>query len=399
MIRLIWKSARHHWGLQLVTVFIILVSVSLIFSTWLLQQGLKNGLEKEQERLGADLLVVPNGVTVEPGEILYGGSPQNIYMSQEVEAGIQSVSGVERVSVQFFSQTLQADCCDFGEPLRLVGIDPQTDGLAAAWSRDGKTSQMQPDEIFTGSRVAAKTGQHFFILGRMFRVAGVLEPSGSGLDKSILMDLSVARELANQAPQLRGALLAQGGADQLISAVLVKLVPSANAAAVRAEIARRGNVQVFSSVETKQRLYRNLHGFVVLLAGILGVIALAAFLQLGTRLYAEVGERLAVFGLYLALGASPAQLVALVSLQAMLLCTVGGLIGLLAGYGLYAWLEEILVTRQSFPFLPVDLWLVLGSGLVVLLACLLMAAAAAALPAMRCARIEPRLILTRGEVD
>ena len=224
MIRLLWRSVRHHWGMQLATVFVIFVSVSLLFATWLLQQGMRNGLEREQERLGADLLVVPDGVTVEPGEILYGGAPQNIYMPKEAAAEIQSVPGVEGVSVQFFSQTLQADCCDFGDPLRLVGIDPQTDGLAAAWSHDGTTSQLQADEIFTGSQVAAKPGQHFFILGRMFRVAGVLEPSGSGLDKSILMDLSVARELASQAPQLRGALQEQGGADQLISAVLVILI-------------------------------------------------------------------------------------------------------------------------------------------------------------------------------
>ena len=399
MIRLLWRSVRHHWGMQLATVFVIFVSVSLLFATWLLQQGMRNGLEREQERLGADLLVVPDGVTVEPGEILYGGAPQNIYMPKEAAAEIQSVPGVEGVSVQFFSQTLQADCCDFGDPLRLVGIDPQTDGLAAAWSHDGTTSQLQADEIFTGSQVAAKPGQHFFILGRMFRVAGVLEPSGSGLDKSILMDLSVARELASQAPQLRGALQEQGGADQLISAVLVHLDPSANAAVVRAEIAHRGNVQVFSSVETKQRINRNLHGFVLLLAGIAGVIALVALLQLGTRLYAEVGERQAVLGLYLALGASPAQLTCLVSLQAVLLCATGGLTGLLSGYGLYTWLAEVLASWQSFPFLPVDFWLAGESGMVVLLACLLLGAASAALPALRCAHIEPRLVLTRGEVD
>ena len=56
--------------MQLATVFVIFVSVSLLFATWLLQQGMRNGLEREQERLGADLLVVPDGVTVEPGEIL-----------------------------------------------------------------------------------------------------------------------------------------------------------------------------------------------------------------------------------------------------------------------------------------------------------------------------------------
>ena len=92
--------------MQLATVFVIFVSVSLLFATWLLQQGMRNGLEREQERLGADLLVVPDGVTVEPGEILYGGAPQNIYMPKEAAAEIQSVPGVEGVSVQFFGYSL-----------------------------------------------------------------------------------------------------------------------------------------------------------------------------------------------------------------------------------------------------------------------------------------------------
>jgi putative ABC transport system permease protein len=400
MLRLIWKSLWHRRIQNLALGAAVMVSVSLLFAVGLMQYGLQGGLLQAKDQLGADLLVVPEGVTIEPGEILYGGAPKNIYMPASAAERVADVPGVSQVSVQFFSQTLQADCCDFGETLRLVGIDLQHDRLAAAWRQEAAAAEMtplQPDDILVGSRVAAQPGQHFFILGRMFRVAGVLAASGSGLDRSILLDIDTARELTAQSPVLQDKLPL--GAEKSISAVLVELAPGADGDTVRAAIAKQPGVQVFSAAAAKQRIYTDLHMLLQLMGGVSLLMAVLSLIQLFANLYTLVEERKPRLGLYLALGVSPCRLGAFVGAEALLLCTAGALPGLGLGYGLYGWLAESISSQQAFPFLPVPAGTVLLSGAGLLLAFLLLGSLAAAGPAWRSAHIEPKRVLLHGEID
>ncbi|MCE5284409.1 MAG: FtsX-like permease family protein [Pelosinus sp.] len=399
MIELIIKSLWHRRVQNIALLLSVAVGICLVFSVVLVQCGVSDGLIKAKERLGADILVVPSGAAVEPGEILYGGSPQNIYMGKNIEQKIAVIPGVERVTAQFFTQTLTEECCDIGESVRLVGYDPKTDWIVQPWLENIDKPQLAEDEIIVGGKVPTFSAQKIFILEKIFHVAAIMEPSGTGLDKSILMNIQAARDLAQDSANLQEVFAAQGTPADLVSAVLVEIKPDANILDIRAQIEALGQVHAFSAAETKRHIYDQLTIItgLLLMAGILTVIA--SIFQLFSRLYSLTLERQGEWGLYLAIGAAPKTVAVMIVTEAVLLCAVGSLVGLVFGYILYLWSVNFITAHQAFPFIYPSISIVLLIAFAIFLVWELISAIAAVIPAYRSSHIEPSLVMTRGEFD
>jgi putative ABC transport system permease protein len=398
MIQLILRSLQYRKGRVLALALSVMLSTGLLFSVFLLREGLLGGLGKDEDRLGADLLVVPAKSEVAPGEILYGGAPQNIYMPAELVPEIQQMAGVSRAAGQFFTQTLTEDCCDVGESLRLVGIDSTSDWVSNAWRKGNSTAQpLKPDEILVGSKVASANLKHLFILGKLFRVAGVLEVSGTGLDSSILMDIKIARQLAKTTPQLQESFAGQENPDTLVSAVLVKLEPAASQAVVQQRIRSLGDVQVFSAAETRKHIQREFTVLLGLLFGISGFAAAVCIFQLFVGFYEQVHKRQGEWGLYLAMGLEPSRLALLVWGEAVSICSVGSLGGLAAGVFFYRYGLAFMENYEAFPFLPPSVSFSLFTGFALFLGFILLGTLAALLPAYKSSRLSPGIVMTRSD--
>ncbi|WP_199884052.1 ABC transporter permease [Anaerosinus massiliensis] len=399
MMHLILKSLWHRRVQNIALLCSIAVGICMVFSVALVQYGVSEGMEKAKQRLGADLLVVPDSATIEPGEILYGGSPQNIYMEKDIEQKIATIAGVKRVTAQFYSQTLDEECCNIGEPVRLVGFDPETDWLVQPWLKNIGKLQLENDEVIVGAKASGFSSQKIFILGKIFRVAAVMEPSGTGMDQSILMNIEEARALAGKSASLQEVFDVQGAPIDLLSAVLVETEADANVSSVRKQIEAIDNVHAFSAVETKQQIY----GQIVILTGLLLAVAfltmLVSLIQLFSRLYSLILERQSEFGLYLALGAVPKTILTIIITEAVLLCGIGSLAGLVLGYGLYVWLIDFIMVHQAFPFVYSNAATVVLLGAGIFGAWTLIGAIAALIPAYRSSHIEPNSVMVRGEYD
>ena len=106
MLRLIFHSlGRRRWQ-SLAALAGVALGVGLLLAVWLLYRGLSGGLERGRQRLGADLLIVPAGTTVDPDQALFAGSPLNVYMDKKYADMARKVPGVRRVEAQFFTQSL-----------------------------------------------------------------------------------------------------------------------------------------------------------------------------------------------------------------------------------------------------------------------------------------------------
>jgi putative ABC transport system permease protein len=399
MIKLIIKSLWHRRIQNIALLLSVAVGVCLVFSVALVQCGVSDGLIKAKERLGADILAVPSNAAVEPGEILYGGSPRNIYMDKNIVGKIAAITGVKRVTAQFFTQTLTEECCDIGESIRLVGYDPKTDWLVQPWLENIDKLKLADDEIVVGAKVPVFSAQKIFILGKIFRVAAIMEPSGTGLDKSIMMDIHAARTIAADSANLQDIFASQGAPAELVSAVLVEIEPDTDILYVRSQIEALGSVNAFSAAETKRHIYGQLTIItgLLLMAGILAV--LASIFQLFSRLYSLTLERQGEWGLYLAIGAEPKTVAAMIVAEAMLLCAAGSLVGLIFGYVLYLWSVGFIMAHQAFPFIYPSIPMVLIIGFAIFCAWVLISAVSAVIPAYRSSHIEPNLVMTRGEFD
>ena len=399
MLQIIIKSLKHRMISNLALLVSIAAGVSLIFSVTLIQFGVNDGLEKARQRLGADILVVPAGASVDPGEILYGGSPSNVYMKQELEQNVAKMKGVHRVTSQFFTQSLNEECCDVGYAYRLIGYDPKTDWLVQPWLQNIAKTELADDEVILGSSVSAAKGNQITILGKTFRVAAVMEPSGTGLDWSILTNIATARTTAAHSPLLGKVWQQNGDANELISAILVEVEPGTDVKEIIMRLENFNNVRAFSALETKKRIYEQF----LVITGLLfvsGLVALGASLvQLISRLFTLTVERQGEWGLYLALGATPRRIASLIVAETGILCSLGAAGGLLLGYWLYVWSIGFISVHQSFPFVYPGYGLTAVIALAIFSFWLVAGILAAWIPAYRGSHIEPTLVMTRGEFD
>ncbi|MCE5287032.1 MAG: ABC transporter permease [Pelosinus sp.] len=399
MLQIIMKSLQHRMITNLALLASIAAGVCLIFSVTLIQFGVSDGLEKARQRLGADILVVPSGASVDPGEVLYGGAPSNIYMKNELEQEVANLKGVKRVTAQFFTQSLDEDCCDLGVALRMIGYDPKTDWLVQPWLENVSKRELVDNEVIIGSGVTAAKGNNLTILGKEFHVVAVMEPSGTGLDRSILTSISTARKTAANSPLLKNVWQKNGEADKLISAILVEVEPGADVREIIVRLETSHEVRAFSASETKRRIYEQFLVVVGLLAAS-GIVALvASMIQLFTRLYTLTVERQGEWGLYLAIGATPRKITLLIIVEAGILCSLGAAGGLILGYLLYLWSVTFISTHQAFPFVYPGLGLMGVTAAGIYLFWLLVTVFAAWIPIYRGGHIEPTLVMTRGEFD
>lgn len=399
MIFLIWKSLLHRKMQSLAIVLSIAVGVGIVFCVTTLYAGVAAGMELSKERLGADIVIIPGGVTVEPSLILFGGAAANTYMPQSTVDAVRVIPGVRRATPQFFTHTLTADCHDIGTKNRMLGYDPASDWVVRPWLKKINKTELSADEVILGAKVPTWTQNKIAILGKWYDIVAVAEETGTTLDYSLFVSMDEARRVVGENPTLRPLWAKQGPPDGLISAILVQVDAAADITDIIDRILKTGLVQPIVAVEVKKRLAAQFTVLVLLLGGIGLLVVAASLFQLFSRFYTLTVERQAEWGLYLALGAATRDIAAIVVGEAAAVALAGSLVGLLLGGGLYRAALGVLEDYQSFPYVQPTWQLLALTALLITGLFAGLGALAAWLPARRGSRTDPATVMTRGEFD
>ncbi|MBQ3799940.1 MAG: ABC transporter permease, partial [Treponema sp.] len=91
---------------------LVAVSAAVLFAVFLLSASLRKGIAGMQDRIGADLMVVPEGYGQNQEGVLLSGKPSYFYMDKSVEDTIRAMDGVREVTGQFYLTSLSESCCD-----------------------------------------------------------------------------------------------------------------------------------------------------------------------------------------------------------------------------------------------------------------------------------------------
>ncbi|MFH1328584.1 MAG: multidrug ABC transporter substrate-binding protein, partial [Candidatus Bathyarchaeota archaeon] len=162
-----------------ITIICVGVMAATLFLGSILMTGVNNSLTTGVNRLGADLVVVPEGAGVKTQNALVMGEPTVHYMPKAVEQQVAAVSGVEKVSSQIFIRSLpNAPCCT--AEMFLIAFDPETDFTITPWLKTHLNSQLSRDEIIIGSLILSDVDGHLTFFGHEFIVKGVLDRTGMG---------------------------------------------------------------------------------------------------------------------------------------------------------------------------------------------------------------------------
>jgi putative ABC transport system permease protein len=376
------------------TVFLCaLVVAGLALSATLILRGAEASLRLALRRLGADIVVVPQGAEAKVETALLMGTPATAWMPAENVRKIAAAPGVASSSPQLYLASLSnASCCSASE-MFVVALDPKTDFTIAPWLRQRMGKDLQLGEVVGGALVFVPAGERYIKLyGYHLSLKGNLEPTGTGLDQTMFLTFETAMAVAKGSRTLAEKPLEIP--PDSVSAVLVNIRPDADPRLVARRIKQDlSGVSAIPSLDLFQSFRRQMTGVLRAVVALLGITWGLSVGLIALVFSMAANERRREIGVLRALGAPRAFVFRSLLAEAAILAAGGGAVGLaLAALAIFLF-RNLLVVSLGIPFLLPSLptlLLVIGGGLVAALATVTLAAL---VPVYRISAQEPALAM------
>ncbi len=187
----------------------------------------QNSLNVGIERLGADILVVPEGAETKIETALLMGKPTSIWMPESKLDEIAAIPGVHSLSPQIYLQSLYgAACCAVSE-MFLVVYDPATDFTLKTWLDNELGRPLALGEVIGGDYIFVPPEEEYIcIYGYNTTLVGNLGATGTGIDQTLFMSRETAEAMvaSSLSTAVTPLMIPQGE----ISEIIVKIVPGAD---------------------------------------------------------------------------------------------------------------------------------------------------------------------------
>lgn len=310
----------------LVVAIALLVS-SLVFALSFVQR-VDASIRSTSERLGADLIVVPTGSRGAAEDVLLDNKVTTFYMDRSIAERVRAIPGVERVTTQTYLATIAGACCDVPETL-VVLFDPVSDFVVRPWLPGAPGRKLERGEAIVGSESAFNiqlglTRVDGFLFGNVFKTAGVLEKTGTGLDTAIFVDEANLDDIRRKGKvavrpdsiSVAFAKVAEGQDPQRIAAIVENTIVEADA------VARR---------DIGKGLLRSLRDIGRMFVVTFALAAVLAALLAWAVFSGVANERAREVGIMRAIGAKQSQVTKLFLLEVLAVGVVGSALGLAGG--------------------------------------------------------------------
>ena len=401
MFMLIWNNIARRRTQSTLTVTITALTVLVFVMVMGIFQTVNQGLALSRERLGADAILMPKYSNAKGDDLLFTAMPENIYMPIETVEQAKQLKGVAAMSPQFYCQTLALGCCDPGEEARIIGYDSETDFILTPYLDEGAQNGINETELIVGHNYEDDdlVGANYMILGRIFKVVSMLQPTGTGMDSTFFMDIRTAQDMCLESEVLRENWTKRDPHDY-ISVIMIKFEDGVDPDAFVRQVEESGmEAKCLLTGETISSLQSQLEVTMQVMFALWLASLLIAVLSLVGRFNALAKERKKEIGLLRAIGLKKGQVFGLIIGETCTMALMGGLLG--SGIALLCMDPVIEILKNAFKLSPsvwtTSLALLCGAAGVVLAVAL--GFAAAVTPAWKSASMDPQAAITQGEVN
>lgn len=377
----------------------VAISSAIVFAGAVLIRSIEISTALGFSRMGADLMVVPEGtptnitsalLTVEPTE-----HPVDLDLLEHV-----ALAGIRRAAPQRVFRTEQSGFGNHGTSIDLIGFDPDLDFTVQPWIAERLGRSMQADDLIVGVEHDLPLGSEVVLFGHPFRVYAKLSRTGVGShERGIFMRDSALIALSPAIRERTGSLPATLDPGKT-SGFLLEVAPGSTDRQVRfALLSHLTGISVMSGASLLTGIRQ---GLIALLGGTLALVVLmfaSTAIMISVLFSAIVTERRAELGLLKAIGARRRQIVSLVLSEAVIATGAGGIIGVVFGALLLRVFERSMIyhlTEIGVPFLWLNLLQITVMGVACIAAASLIGALGALVPAWR-ASGRDAYDLIRGE--
>ena len=303
----------------------LLVGVSTVVGLVTLTEALTDDINHKLEQYGANILVVPKteNLSLNYGGLSLGGVSFDVEeIRQEDLAKISTIRNAGNVAAV---GPLVLGVVEVRErKVLLAGVDFHAAQMLKPWWKvRGEVPAENGALLGAGAadKLALGVGDRFQADGWDFRVAGVLEPTGSQDDQIVFTRLATAQFVLDKEGRISMAEVAALCKDCPIEDMVGQIaaaLPGADVMAIQQVVKGR-----MEAIEHFRKFSLGVSALVVLVGGLVVLVTMMG----------SVRERTGEIGIFRAIGFRKSHVVRIVFLEAAIVSALAGALGYLAGFG------------------------------------------------------------------
>ena len=376
-----------------------LTLLGIALSAWVLvslfgfNRGYEQALNRDIDNMGFQVLVTAKGCPYEAATLMLKGGTGLRYMNESIADDILRHGEVEKITPMLMAAIFDPNKGESGGISAYLGIDPATYPAMKSYLKFEQGSWFTEPESYEavmGYEAAEleqrEVGDKLLIPEKdvELTVVGVLGRSGTQDDGTIFVPLRTVQKVFEQEGKL--------------TAIGVKINKEANITLVEQKLYDLPDVQVVSLAQVKETIMNLISTAKMMVFSIALIAILIAVLGVVNTILMSVVERFQEIGIIKSIGAMPWDVFKLIWAETVILCLLGGALGIAFSFVLSKVTETLI--RGLLPYTPTGSLVAISGGLaVVTMAMVLGIGMVSGLyPAWRAARVRPlESIRSEGE--
>jgi putative ABC transport system permease protein len=376
--------------------FLTIIGIAL--SSWVLvsllgfNRGYEMALNKDIDNMGFSMMIMAKGCPYEAATMMLKGGTGLKYLKQTIMADLAKEPEVEKTTPILMAAVFDPNKGESGGIAGYFGVEPVSFAAMKTFLtfRQGSWfTDQNAYEVVMGYEAAEleqrEVGDMILMPEKnvKFKVVGILNRTGTQDDGTIFAPLKTLQKIFNKPDE--------------ITTIGIKVKKNADSSRLEEKLYKLPDVQIVSLQQVKDTIMKLISTAKVMVLSIAIIAILIAMVGVVNTILTSVWERMQEIGILKTIGAMPWDIFKLIWIETLILCTTGGILGVVFAL-ILARVTDILI-RSVLPYAP-------GGGLVVidlklavitLVAILCIGLLSGIYPAWRAGRIRP-LEAIRGEV-
>ena len=353
------------------------VGIATIVTLVTLTRSMSSDIEKKMDEFGANILISPrsNGLAMNYGGISLGGVTfdQREILEKDLDR-IKAITNHKNIST--ISPKVLGGIRIGTHDVLLVGVNFESELKLKQWWKVFGEPPKKQSELLLGSEVSKilnlNPGENLTIKGETFKVAGVLDQTGSQDDSLVFASLPKAQKILGKQGKITLAEVAALCSGCPIGDMVIQIaekLPDARVSAIQQVVEGR-----LKALDQFKRFSWAMAAVVVFIGSLVVFVTMMG----------SVNERTTEIGVFRAIGFRKSHIMRIILLEAALVSLLAGFLGYAAGMG-GAKLALPLMAESKNVHIVWDGWVAGGSITLALLLGLL----ASLYPALHAAKMDP----------
>jgi len=302
------------------------VGIATIVTLVTLTRSMSGDIERKMDEFGANILVTPqsNGLSMNYGGISLGGVTfDQREIREEDLAKIKTITNHKNISA--IAPKVLGGIKIGSHDVLLVGVDFDSELKMKQWWKIFGEAPKADNELLIGSDTSkvlnVSSGDTVTIKGELFKVAGVLDQTGSQDDSLVFVSLRKAQKVLGKEGVITlaevAALCSGCPIGDMVTQIAEKL-PDAKVSAIQQVVEGR-----LKALDQFKRFSYAIAGVVVFIGSLIVFITMMG----------SVNERTVEIGVFRAIGFRKSHIMKIILLEAALVSLLAGILGYAFGMG------------------------------------------------------------------